>query len=82
MEKLERKETATRIRMISNGMRKPRIVSILRSLGKKDDRNLLHLLGLVHQRTIFLKLAWKKETSPLQRLYGITVYLAKELHTT
>lgn len=53
MEKLERKETATRIRMISNGMRKPRIVSILRSLGRKDDRNLLHLLGLVHQRTIF-----------------------------
>lgn len=82
MEKLERNETATRIRMISNGMRKPRIVSILRSLGKKDDRNLLHLLGLVHQRTIFKNLPGKKETSPLQRLNGITLYLAKELHTT
>lgn len=64
MEKLERKETATRIRMISNGMRKPRIVSILRSLGKKDDRNLLHLLGLVQSEDNFLKFAWKKRNIP------------------
>lgn len=48
MEKLERKEMVIRIRMISNGMRKFRIVSILRSLGKKDDCNLLYLLGFVY----------------------------------
>lgn len=82
MEKLERKETATRTRMIINGMRKPRIVSILRSLGEKRRSQSVTFVESRTSEDNFLKLAWKKETTPLQRLYVITVYLAKKLHTT